>query len=482
MSSPSTKIFSPYFDYLRQHFQVLANEVVKYNITAGDVAQDFLSSSQRRDSFLPIADEMRQFILQFWRTNNGPVLELIAQLKGLKARFGGDIGPQANDNIIQRAGLYFDTIIVPDPLYRITQLSLEHDLNWHYYILKYAINQLVSADAYLANIDPPIAILVPDTHLLDTKTQLPELIADGEIHTVLAINKLYGINLDSFQEVEKYFTRFSSLKNAISAIQDTELFWFDERVNRNPEDQLASIINFHTSTYSSTNSQVSIENPQYLPYMLRGRMMQVADAYRSSLKDNAVPLISAPISFHWFSFRFSSGQKLVSRELGLEDFPKLVLTNSLLSSNLDWLGKVPFKSLVQLRERGTLQDIRTMFAQTLLKYNDLSQTSIVDATNLIDKEISDALKKHQSEVQQLNQTLKFELSITVPTLLVSIIASLQPTMLPLLPQWVPGVANMIGTGSVAEVLRHSVDYYRKSKILSESPVGILWNAKDKSCN
>ncbi len=480
MNSPFTKIFSPYFDYLRRHFQVLTDEVVKNNITAGDVARDFLSVSRRRNSFLPVADEMRQFILQFWKTNEKPVLELLPRLKGLNARFGGDVGPQANDNMIQRTGLYFDTLIVPDPIYRISQIVYESEINWHYYLLKYSINQVLMAESYLADIDPPIAILVPDTHLLDTKVSLPQIIKDGEIHTVLAVNKLYGIKLDSFQAVEEYFKRFNSLKDAVNAIQDSQLFWFDEDADRNPQDQIDSVIKFHSKDFDSSKLPFSLHDARFLPWMLRGRMMQAADAYRSAIENNALPLIAAPVSFHWFSFRFSSGQSLISRELQIEDVPNLVVTNALLSSSLDWLGNVPVKSLVQLREKGTLRDLREFLAGSLSSFNNLSTSSISDAANRIDRDISDALKKHQSEVHQLNASLKTELAITVPTLLASVVASLQPTVLSLLPQWMPGLAAVVGTSSVAKLLRYSVDYYRKSGVLRESAFGILWDAKQKS--
>lgn len=480
MSLAFSRIIRPYFDYLKQHFQILADEVIKNNISAGDIARDFLSVSRRRDSFLPVADEVRQFIFEFWKANQKAVLELLPTLNGLKARFGGDVGPQANNNMIQRAGLYFDTLIVPDPIYRIARIVHESEMNWHYYLLKYAINQIITAESYLADIDPPIAVLVPDTHLLETEVGLPALIADGEIHTILAVNKLYGTQLDSFHEVEQFFERFSSLRNAVNAIQDSDLFWFDEDVERNPQDQLDSIVKFHSRDFDSSKLPFSIDDARFLPFMLKGRMMQVADVYRSAFENNALPLIPAPVSFHWFSFRFSIGQSLVSHELQIETVPNLVLTNALLSSRLDWLGNVPVKSLVQLRERGTLRDLRAVLAGSLAGFNSLSLSSITDATARIDSDISNALKKHQAEVQQLNSDLRAELAITVPTFLASVVASLQPTVLSLLPQWMPGLATIIGTGSVAEILRHSRAFYQKGKVLKESPIAILWNAKQKS--
>ena len=121
--NPFLPIIKPYFDYLAGIVENLANESVKHGVEPDDIVREFLCGEGRKELFTKeLLPEISGFTISFWNKNLPKTIEEIRKLPGLKARFGGDIGPQNRNKLYQRLGVYFDSIIVPDPILRCVVL------------------------------------------------------------------------------------------------------------------------------------------------------------------------------------------------------------------------------------------------------------------------------------------------------------------------------------------------------------------------
>ena len=305
--NPFPEIFKPYFDWLTKYFGNLAEETKHHKISAGTMADKYLSDPNRQENVQSALPDFFRTIDEFWKSVYSEVEHEINRLPGITARFGGDIGPQLNDSVFERTGLYFDTIIVPDPLLRISKIPAEIAKIKDYYFLKYAIEQVIAKDTYLADTYPPIAVLTADPELAKDR-RFDELNNLAKIDCVLLTNALYGQDFDNYQEVSDFFAKFASLQDAVKEITHPEIFFWIEDVPREPLAQLDAIIKRESLDWD-IKKFIDTNKAGYLPFMFTGRMMQINDIIHRAYRQNSHPLIAAPVSFHWLTWKIQANVK-----------------------------------------------------------------------------------------------------------------------------------------------------------------------------
>ncbi len=282
-------IIKPYLDWLTDWFGNLADEAQKNNVDAGAIADDFLSAPSRR---LRFRDEfMLTFcsqIMKFWQENEVMILEEVRTLPGLKAHFGGDLGPQFTHHPFERSGLYFDTVLVPDPMLKIAALPDSATKTKEYYLLKYAILQIQFKPIYLADVYPPIAVLYPTKEELQAPP-LPYFEAQeiAKLDSVALTNKLYEQKLEDFDQVQHFFTKFRNLDDCLSEITHPDIIFLDETVPRDPQSQFESL---QRQAEKNWNTQF-IENwggSSHVLFAIYTRMQQANDNLQKAMALNRV--------------------------------------------------------------------------------------------------------------------------------------------------------------------------------------------------
>lgn len=476
-----TQIIKPYFDWLDDLLGHLANEANQNNVSAGDIARDFLSIPRRCKIFNEEAmPTLRGFVMDFWKINENIINTEIQSLPGLKARFGGDLGPQFKNHLFERIGLYFETVIVPDPLLRVFMMPTIADKNRDYYVLKYAISLLQFKDIYLADVFPPIAVLVTDPELTKPNTISEGIGKVARIDCVAITNKLYEENLESFDEAISFFQKFSSPENAVKNIVRPELFFIDETVSKEPLSQFESYKEHLHKNFSLEKMADEWKGGQMFWFLLVSRVFQANDVLHQASTQNAHPLIQAPVSFHWLKLKAETNQELISRELETDINVELLKTNALLSKEFDWLSNIPLNTLIEFRQKGLLEEFRKLVSKDFNQLSDLSIQDVSRVTNQVDYNLSTAFEQHQEKMQELNTNLKQEMVISVPTLLLSITAALQPIFASTFPAWLVPVGGIVGAAKLKDVITAAAKYYRDRKSLGKTPVGILWEAKKQA--
>lgn len=476
-----TQIIKPYFDWLNELIGHLANEANQNKINAGDIAKDFLSNPTRREAFneknLPL---IRYFVTEFWKANENAINSELRLLPGLKARFGGDLGPQYKDHLFERIGLYFETVIVPDPLLRVFMMPSPADKSRDYYVLKYAISLLQFKEIYLADVFPPIAVLVTDPELTKPGS-IPENIGPASTFDCIAItNKLYDTKFDTFDELNSFFSKFSNSKEAVKNIVRPEMFWLSEDAPLEPLSQLESHESVLSKGFSLDQLPAEFKDAKRILFYLVGRIYQANDVlYQSTLLD-AHPIIQAPVSFHWLGVKADVNQEMIGNQLETNLNIDLLKTNSLLSKELDWLSNVPLETLIEFRQKGRLEEFRELINKDFEQLSNLSLQDISRVTNHVDYNLSVAFAQHQEKISELNTNLKQEMIVSVPSLLISVAAILQPIFITTFPAWLIPVGGIIGATKLKDVVNAASKYYRERKTLGKTPVGILWEAKKRS--
>lgn len=420
--------------------------------------------------------ELESKISKYWSQNNLAVLSELAKLPGLKARFGGDIGPQRSQQIFERLGIYYDSLVVPDPILR--SLTMRGPLKWKdYYVLKYCIAQVLYRDVYLADVYPPIAVMFGEEHLLKETSLYSRLKEQSLIDAIAVANAIFDQNFNTEKEATQFFRKVGTAQALAKEVADVDMFRFDEEAGNDPLRQIEAL---------EKDLRINLEEDE-LPEVWKGaegvwlqlllRMMQANELLQASEELDAHPVIQTPISFHWLTTKVRINSEIIGNALGEGVFPHLPLTNALLSQQLEWLSNVPLEALIRLRRQGFLSELRETIAGNLSEHSKAPFDSLERITRQVDSNLQAALSRHQEQLQVLNQTLLRDLALSVPTLLLSIAGAMQPLFGSMLPSWLPVAATVGGAVSLKDVISSTASHFSERRRLGKNAIGILWHAR-----
>ncbi len=468
------EVIQPYLDFVTTIFGGLSEDANRHKVAPDTMARDYLSDEHRRQRFSGQMQDICRQIKQFWQSNDRSLRDCLRKLPGLKAGFAGDVGPQPSDFVFERAGLYFHTIVVRDPLLHVATIPKELSARKDYYLVKYGIIQCQLKDLYLAKTTPPIAYLLGDPGMLAGPLATgPAPFELAFLDAVMLVNELYGTKFDSFDEVNEYFEHFVSNEEAIRNLAKPDLFLFDPNAEPNPEAQWATVVELLAQDMEPGGTLLGGRGASLVGQILSGRMGQAVDILHRTAEQGFHPLVTAPVSYHWMTQKIRINQKHVGEGLDI-DFKDLAVTNALLRHENRWIGNLTLDQLIELRQRNELEDLRTELTRNL---DVLSKASLNDLDSLVvqvDQNLKRALEKHGEQIKEIDRRLLQSLAISVPTLLVSIVAALQPTIGAILPSWLPG---LLGVTSLKDLINGFVGHARERNAQARSPIGVLWSAR-----
>lgn len=468
-------IYSEYFKILEKYFSAFYKASIDENISPATIANDVKDSPNLLSSFESVLPNIKSDIDRYWSSNYSEVYKLCNSLPAFKARFGGDIGPQKVFNTIERVSVYFDTIIIPDPIYRILYIPAPIE-TISFYLVKYAINQLMYKEAYICDLNPPIALLVPDNELLNNKKKgFQELINYGSIDSVLIMNKLFNKNLDSYDQCLSFLQKFENIDHVYREIIERDIIFWDETVSRDLSEQLESNKRKAYEHFNKEDFPFDVNDPRFLLFQINGRMMQVNDALVRSHENMASPLIKAPVSYHWLKQKIKANQS-VFLDNKYESI-NLGVTNALLSEQTDWLGNLSLEQVTMLRKNSSITDLRQIINAEMEVLSNLDITNLEVINNQVDYNLNNAFIKHRANLEDITTELKRDITYKGISLLASATIALQPLVGNFLPIWSSYVGGLTGLSSISDVITSVKNFLKERKKLKQSPIGILFESK-----
>lgn len=473
-------IYSEYFLILEKYFSAFHEASVDNNIDPEIIAEDVKNTPKVFESLKKLLPEIKLSIENYWLTNNNLVTENCRSLPGFKTRFGGDIGPQKSHHIIERVSVYFDTTIIPDPILRILNLPASDDVIC-YYLVKYAINQILYKEAYLMDIDPPIAMLVPDKELVSSKKyDFSELNNYGSIDSVLITNRLYGEKINSFDEALKFYSKFKDIDEAYREIIEPEIIWWDETVSRDLIEQLDSIKKKAYEHFEKDKFPYEVNDPRFLLIQLNGRLMQVNDVLVRSYENDSSPLVTAPVSYHWLKQKIITNQNIFFEGKYQHKNINLGITNALLSQKNDWLDNITIPQVGILRKNSSVTELRKIIKSEMETLSNVTFNELDKIANQVDYNLNNAFLKHRSSLEEIQSELKKDIAMKGISFLTSATIALQPLIGNFLPIWTSYVGGLTGLNNLSDIISSIKTFLKQNKKLKQSPVGILFESKSHS--
>lgn len=131
-----------------------------------------------------------------------------------------------------------------------------------------------------------------------------------------------------------------------------------------------------------------------------GRMRQATDLLRRSSWLGGTPLIEAPTSWRYFTWKLGYEAQRDPGNPSLD----LHMTQALQSAarnDMTWLGKVPLDALIEMRKQNVLPELRTMLSKGVQELTELRPDNFYRTGDQVVKNIQDAFEEHRKNLAAL---------------------------------------------------------------------------------
>lgn len=461
-----------YFRFLELFFSEPYNEMIKHGLAPYMIAEDISKNEKLVHTFYSEISEFEKKLNSFW-DKGGPVIEAhMLDMKGLKTVYGGSLFPDYEKNLISRAGLYFDTIVLPDPLLKI--LPMFHHMPPNkamYFLINSVLTALSMKEVILADVNPPIAIIAPDAFCRDDS--IKDYIRDvSEKDIISHIEYIFQKTFRNISEADRFLQSMSDIKILKSNIKNPERLLFDTDWQ---EFSLEKQIEYGFKDTGINESELY----KLLRISITGRMMQANDLVFKSSQINGVPILDAPTSWEYFIWKYEYDNNFAQDVF--KDFSNIVISRSLLDNKLLWMGDVPYKELIEIRKKGELNELRESLFKGIVEIQDASDSAYEEKIENAIKAIEGTLQNHQTILVECKNNFKKYLGYDVTPWLVTggiSIAAASTGNIPL--SLISAATNMLGCSNGKELWQKGKELMGDINNIKRAPMGMLLNVYEKS--
>ncbi len=377
-------------------FGSLHQQMIQHSATPYAVAADFASNPDRVRSVDAEVLDLLSANREFWEQYGFATWCHCEDLSSLKGIFSSSLFPETRTNIVSSCGLYVDTVCLPDPLLKISAIAkLWTPQERVREVLRFGLKLLQYRDAVLADVDPPIALILPD--LSETDESYRELISSMSKNDIVKHSSvLLGRDFASVEELREYTKYLKTAQDVIRTLARPERLLFDAE-NASPLEE--QIEEFMADEGRTLRLQAAGD---VLYTQVLGRMQQANDAVHRSRRARGVPVIDAETSWTYFNWKLEydasgsefSGQSPLHVVRGLQRVAR---------DRMRWIGQVPLEALLEMRRMGALDEIRSMLAAGVQDIAACEPSNFCATTNRVTCNIQQAFAEHEARIDELRK-------------------------------------------------------------------------------
>ncbi|MBO9124827.1 MULTISPECIES: hypothetical protein [unclassified Rhizobium] len=461
-----------YFDFVELNCGDLARQAKEHGLNAHQFA---MALSRDVEAVTGINKQLPQFLEvleNFWRDAADAVHYHVQDLQGTKAVYGGDLFPSYEQNLASSVGLYTDTIVLSDPFWHSRHVfDMASPERRVYYFAKHAINVLGYRDMALADLEKPIVVFAPFRSSVDDAEEkflkhITEV--DGLKHAA----HVFGRSFENVEDLFDYARTLSTPELAVEALADPSRLVFDTEWGGSKLEQVRRSLGSEWSPVTGDSNAGLMIAGQCL-----ARMGQATDILLKSRYLMGTPLIDAPTSWKYFSWKLEYNSALDD-----DDRTHLHMVRGLQHARegeAQWLGKIPPAALIEMRKVGAFEEIRTVLSAGVDDIARERPTAYFRSSDKIVENIRDAFDRHGAEVKKLTQRkikfAGFDIGSLVAVGAVEIAAAITGT--PLFGVGAYAATQLIDAPTIRQIPAKFRDLRNAHVELKKSPMGLLFKHK-----
>ena len=421
------------------------------------------------EGFPAFAEALREF----WGNVSEPGAFHLQDGQQLKATFAGDLFPSHGNNAVSSAGLYVDTIVLPCPITRIAPLiGVLPDDVVVFLFLKHTLTAMSYRDVALTNVDPPIALVLPNESDIDGEDKT-RLIKRATPAICAHAGYLFGRQFESLDDLTDFCNDLATKDQVLRELQGDDRLVFDTDWGVGANVQLATAM--EKREYILPDMDVNRAGHHVLGACL-GRMPQALAAQEYAFHIGGTPYINAETSWRYYTWMLEyEGRREI---LDPERAKSLHVVHALTAErdkNLSWLGNVPPETVIEIRKQGAAEEIRAMLGNGVADLIGVNPENYFRTADQVVENLDRAFRAHQKSLLEARQKkLKlygFDLSSCIAVGGIAVAAALTGN-----PQLgaLSGILGIAGLPNLKDIKTRFREIAEQDHVRRSSPTGMLF--------
>lgn len=466
------RVQEEYFEFLFREFGWLYDQMKKAEVSPATAAEITSRHDDMMKNLAEALPEMVDVVREFWSSVGEAAGYHLQDSQQLKAVFAGDIFPAHWENAVSTAGLYVDTIILPCPITRLgVMLKAAPSAQLIKLVVKHVLNAMTYRDIALADVDPPIAMIVPNPNDADDDDR-KELVVQATPAICAHAGYLFDRTFESIEELREFCIHLKTIEQVGKALKRPDRLIFDTEWGSDPLEQLARSVkeNAHFPGMNEPNAGYHVFASSI------GRMPQALGAQQAAQHFRGSPFINAETS--WLHYTWLLEYQGGRREDDLTSRHSMHVVRALVAeanNNLEWLGNVPPQTVLDIRRRGLADDLRELLGQGVSNLIGINPDNYFRTADQVVENLNTAFRKHQEVLREArNKKLKLygiEVGACTATGAVAVAAALTGNVTL---GAISGVLGVAGLPNLKDIKTKFKQMAAEDKARRESPTGLLF--------
>jgi hypothetical protein len=387
---------------------------------------------------------------------------------GVKAYVEGAVDTLASRKPIQRLSLYADTVVISRPL----QVLKTRQQEWRPTVLLGpivfdALNLLQLKDLFLADVTPPIAVLVrPLAYATPESSKICDDMMKQD--TLTMCSEIFNREFSSVEELRAFVLKHESLGKLCKSAKNPGLFTREEDFSRFLIDEVRNHMN--TLYRGIPDRFTGPEDPRLLVEGITAISGPLGIANSQLLSCGclgAQPTADDYERWRFLIWKFRHDSETVADRLKKTTKDSLVM-NALQLDGFSWLGNVPIEGIIRMREEGELQNIRDTLSRGIERIEEVSDEDFAAVTRQVGYNLDQEFKRHKAQLKMMDERIRRSYKFNLASLTVGGSIAVMSAMYPPLAI----LASFLGSASVYDLLKER----SKRNELKRKPVALLFAA------
>lgn len=461
-----------YFGFLFREFGWLYDQMKKAEATPTAAAEITSRHDDMMEKLAEALPEMVDVVREFWSSVGEAAGYHLQDSHQLKAVFAGDIFPAYWENAVSTAGLYVDTIILPCPITRLgTILRAAPSAHVIKLVIKHVLTAMTYRDIALADVDPPIAMVVPNPDDADEEDRRG-LIVRATPAICAHAKYLFDRTFESIEELQEFCVHLKTIEAVMNELKRPDRLIFDTEWGKDPVQQLTMSLkeNAHLPGMDEANAGHHVFASSV------GRMPQALGAQLAAHHFRGSPFINAETS--WLHYTWLLEYQGGRRDDALTARRSMHVVRALVAeahNNLEWLGNVPPETVLEIRRRGLADDLRELLGHGVSDLIGINPDNYFRTADQVVDNLDIAFRKHQETLKEArNKKLKLygiDVGACMATGAVAVAAALTGSATL---GAISGVVGVAGLPNLRDIKTKFKQISAEEKARRESPTGLLF--------
>lgn len=386
-----------YFDIIFMNFGDIYREMIKRNKEPYLIASFLSRNTEYVNHIDEVFDDFFKQIKEFWKVASDIGVIHLQDGHQLKANFSGDLFPAYAENAISIAGLYVDTIVLPCPVLRVGRLHRIADkAEFTRLLLKHVLTCMTYRDIALEDIEPSIALILPDRRDY-AEDNYEHLMAACEPYLLTHAQYLYDRKFESRDDFKEFSSSLTDVESVLKELKRPDRLVFNTEWGGGARKQLSTLL--AESDRITRNPLVDHAGMEVFASCV-GRMPQAYSAIRNAQELGSTPYINAETS--WLYYTWLIEYESVNFNLNNVELKNMHMVHALSSGIQDgfsWLGNVPTNKILEMRRNNLMDEVRHVLSNGVDDLINSSPDDYDKTTQCVIDNIDGAFLKHQRMIE-----------------------------------------------------------------------------------